>query len=403
MDKPKILTKANKKAWIYNISDEQNLNRKILPTISDVETNHLIQFQEQQMLFFADKGDVVILKENIEKYYLNYLENWINEIQIIFQQGDFSTDNLNLIPFIKCGNDLNSSTYSSFEEDLVLKFNDKLFTRSFLEEYQFKVTPGEICTTIKEVVDNFYRLTRSSSKVVLKSSYGSSGKGIKVINSELEFKKYMKLLERKNKDNINLIIEKWLENSNTINCSMKITEEKVDLINITQQVVDSNGKYIGTNFTPRFDKDLLKKYKEEMQRLGILLQKNGYKGVLGVDSLIHGGDLYPVIEINARYTQVIYLSNLVELLKYNYGSKYIITTQKTIRLLNDLDFQSLENYLNQLLNPTEKNNYIIYTFGNYKAEKHTTYRFYILFYGEVKSKVDEMVNIFNTHTFKIGE
>ncbi|USK44117.1 ATP-grasp domain-containing protein [Cytobacillus oceanisediminis] len=400
------LTKKKKRAWLYNISDEQSLNSMILPNIVDKEANHLMQYQEQQMLFLAAKEDLVIFKNSIEGDYLEYLNQWINKSVIIYneQYHTHPMEEYDIVPFIHCGEaaSLNQNTFG-VEPEIGLLFNDKLYTRKFSEEHGFNITPGKICKKMKEVED-FYNVLEPQSIVVLKTSYGSSAKGIKVLKSDIEFKRFMKVLKRRNQENCNLAIEKWLENSTTINCSMIIDENIVEIINITQQLISENtGKYIGTNYTPNFEEDILLNYKNEMFKLGNILQRFGYKGVLGVDSIIHENKLYPIIEINARFTQVIYLNNLVENLKVDYNANSIVTSYRNFKLKNDCSFSLIKEYLDKKLNPDDKSGYIIYTFGKIQGEQYTSYRVYVLFYGDNSEKVKELLDIFNNIELKIGE
>lgn len=400
------LTERRKRAWFYNISDEQSLNSKILPNIIDKEANHLIQYQEQQMLFLAEEEDLVILKNKVEDEYLDYLQPWINKTSVIYSQEDYTIPlrKYDFVPFIHYGEALNlSENIFGVKPEIGLLFNDKLFTRKFAAEHGFNITPGKICLDVKEVED-FYELLNQQSTVVLKESYGSSAKGIKILKTEMEFRKFISVMKRRNKKQFNIIIEQWLEDSTSINSSLMIHDDRVEIINITKQLIDTNtGKYIGTNYTPNFDEEILTNYRMEMTRLANILHEFGYRGVLGVDSIIHKNILYPIIEINARFTQVIYLNNLVERLKVNYSVSCIVTSYRNFKLKQDCSFVTVKEYLDEKLKPDGNNGYILYTFGKYQGEQYTSYRIYVLFYGESNDKVNDMVDIFHKDKLQIGE
>lgn len=409
MKNPKLLFNFNRNYlsvyWFYNIDQEQRWNQsKVFISITDEQQLKLVRQQEQQMFFLADAKDQILLRHQPDKEYLDYLI--LNGISIpnfikIEEKDEFKGEMLEsnqeaiIVPYIntrqisqealKEGKSLR--VYGA-DEELVKNFNDKFFVREWSIKNGFLVTQGMFCNNIEELRKGYEVLKNLGfSKVVLKIPFGSSGKGIRIIKDYDEFIKTVSSISRRNKE-FKLLLEGWHPIAQSLNSQILVNDDKVSVLAVTEQRIDENGVYQGTNYTPSYSASMYDKYYHEMLRLGELLKSEGYRGIVGVDSIIDtAGNMIPIIEINARFTQVTYILPVVCKLKESY--KFIQSRFIRLESLEELGFneiyEKLKNYYNC---EEEQERLFVYTFAKTLLNNKTIYRIFVLFYGNDKDLVN---------------
>ncbi|BFH34722.1 ATP-grasp domain-containing protein [Paenibacillus melissococcoides] len=276
------------------------------------------------------------------------------------------------------------------QAEIVKKSNDKFYVRKWAKENSFSVTEGYFCNNVNELEDAYKRLTdKGFAQCVLKIPYGSSGKGIRVIDNTRTFKHIKNFISKRNQS-FELLLEGWHPICRSLNCQLLIKENEIKVLAVTEQHIDANGVYLGTDFTPKYDINLKEKYEQEMIRLGKLLQRQGYNGIAGVDSILDKtGLLIPIIEINARFTQVTYLLPVIQHLKSNY--LFIQSCFIKIETEYELSFNELYEKVRLYLN-VRNDDFFVYTFAKSVLENKTIYRIFFLFYGNDLDIVKSCVN-----------
>lgn len=408
---PKLYIKLEGNAyWYFNINQEQEWNTtSVFPSVTSIHQLELVKQQEQQLLFLANCNDTVFFRHCPDLLYLEYLKQEGMELPIIKILGDYNSlpieqfEKSVLIPYINTEALLEKAKVIpnleilGSDPELIKRINNKFITRRYCEDNGFKVTQGFFCDTPEQLRKAYSELrTQGFEKCVLKIPYGSSGKGLRVINNEDSFEILLKFIIKR-KLEFNLLIEGWYSVKQNINCQLWIGEDEPQILAITEQAIDNNGVYLGTNFSPAYEDYLLKSYRKEMIRLGNLLKKKGYYGICGIDSIIdETKTLFPVIEINARFTQVTYLLPLVEKLLKEY--RYVQSSFVRFDTSESVGFQEIYSLLKKKINPDERNKFIIYTYAFHKLpdQNKTIYRIFSLFYGVNCDKVQEMNRLFNT-------
>ncbi|EML6324630.1 ATP-grasp domain-containing protein [Bacillus cereus] len=395
--------KNNRAVWLYNINQEQDWNEsKIWPSITDKKQLELVYQQEQQLLLLARPDDAVLFSHSPDPNFLEYLkEQGIKLPRIIYRPVDnkipweeLGEGNNVLVPyiiseFIEKTSKLKGIKVYGSRLALVKMLNNKLCCRKIAEENGFNVTEGFFCSTISELKIAYQKLQNLGfKKVVLKIPFGSSGKGIKVIENERSFITFLKFISRYSKE-FEILLEGWHDICVSLNTQLLVQDNGVEVIAVTEQKIDRNGMYLGTNFSPNFESTLLERYIKEMYRIGDILKELGYKGIVGIDSILDTkGNLIPIIEINARMTQVTYLLPMVNRLRGNYSK--IFSGFYRFQSSNELTFNDIYLKIYDQLKPDNDNTFFIYTFAKHRDQSKNYYRIFVMFYGNNEEKLSKM-------------
>ncbi|MFC5404217.1 ATP-grasp domain-containing protein [Cohnella soli] len=367
----------------------------------------LIEQQEQQLLLSAKSTDTILLRHNPDKQFLSYLAKHgfeLPNIQIVNNKTlpeDREHRQISLVPYL-ITEEVDLWTRNTPERsaigapyDLVKKLNNKFFTRQMAINHEFRTTVGYFCNDEQELREAYTSLRNAGfEKCVLKIPYGASGKGLKIITNEQEFLTVCKFITRRSHQ-FDLLLEGWHPTQQCINAQLWIDPTSVKLLAVTEQMIDQNGVYKGTHFTPKFSTSLMEQYRTEVLRLGSILQQKGYFGVCGVDSIVDtNGILYPIIEINARFTQVTYLLPVVAKLINTYS--FIFSRYIRFETRSPQAFSNLYEKLHKRLSPDTRNGFMVYTFvrGTLPEQSKTRYRLFVLFYGSDEEKVHNMIKMF---------
>ncbi|WP_074593826.1 ATP-grasp domain-containing protein [Bacillus cereus] len=390
--------------WYYNINKEQEWNQQnTFPSVTDLGQLKLVIQQEQQMLYAAKPYQTVLLRHRPDKDFMDYLHTSgveIPQIEFINDLEDFKKvrsvkqkgETALLVPYIVT-EDTMPYNYFNCDYKLVKKLNNKFYVRELLLEKGFTTTRGAFCHNTAEILDAYSHLQNEGfNKFVFKIPFGSSGKGLKVVKNERELSLFIKFINRRSQ-NFRILLEGWHTIKHNLNSQILITD-KVELLLITEQRITEDGMYLGTNFSPNFSNELVENYSNQILKIGELIKQMGYTGILGIDSIIDSDNiLYPVVEINARFTQVTYLYHLVNKIK---KLKFQFIESRFIRFESSLDVQF--NEIKQYIDNQSKTDYFIYCYAKEKLKNKTLYRVFILFYTNDKAILDSTVSNFNYKT-----
>lgn len=383
----------NKPVYYYfNINQEQRWNESnVFPQVTELAVVNVIQQQEQQVMFAANKGDTVLLHHQPDDDFLKYLT--ANGIQLPNFQYIEGYDSIPW-PQIKEAGAIFAPYImtSQIEEDLkryriecvfgnsalVKQINNKLITRELAIKNGFNVTQGYVCENLMELENSYSQLKKKGyEKIVIKIPYGSSGKGLRVVNSDKTFRTLSRYISKRF-TNFQVLIEGWEDIERSINGQIWIGENTSSILEITEQQINDDAVYTGTNYSPAYSPHILEMYKEELNKLCEVLHDMGYRGVAGTDSIISKqGELFPVIEINARFTQVTYLLNLTNELKKNY--QYVSSQWVSFSAIDNLGFSDLLEQCNKFMGKgSSKLDFFIYTFAKSKWNDTYHYRIFLM-------------------------
>lgn len=140
---------------------------------------------------------------------------------------------------------------------------------------------------------------KNSNKIIVHANYSSGGYHSQIINGEIDFEEFAKnIIENKKKGPF--ILVRFLDNillSPNINAI--ITETKIEVLNITDQILDGN-KYLGNIFPSVASKNVNNKIMEITNKVGIHLQELGFRGIFGCDFIVDNKENVFIVDLNPR-------------------------------------------------------------------------------------------------------
>lgn len=78
---------------------------------------------------------------------------------------------------------------------------------------------------------------------------------------------------------------------------------------MTEQILEDT-VYKGSIFPVELPDDIKSKYLTALEKAGSKLYRDGIRGIVGIDSIVTEKEVFPIIEINVRFTLSTYLSML---------------------------------------------------------------------------------------------
>lgn len=365
----KFKNKNAKYVWWFNIGVESIWRKRqdtILPQIVNTSNSRTVNRTEQLSLLLADDSDIVIQrenppeivwKENLEKLRFGMPEILVPEkkekdeqysiSELILQdkklierliqlKSQNSKAEAVLVPYAVTELEEEISRITGYRlfgapSKITEWINSKISSRTLAEQMRLPVTEGYICRSVKEVRRAIEQLQTNSgiNKFVVKEEYGASGKGSFIIDSKRSYELLLSLLQRKSNagKKINLIVERWYDTLLDLNYQIYVDEKGSIYYLPPKQQFIKDGIYIGSEF-PILDKltDSQKQFYEECAfKIGQKLWEKGYWGIASIDSIItYDGMIYPIIEINGRFSLSTYISFIPEMLGKDklYRTKY---------------------------------------------------------------------------------
>ncbi len=182
-------------------------------------------------------------------------------------------------------------------QNLVKKLSNKIKCKEELKKIvpvlEYKIIQGKCCTYSyfqKEFQDY-------NSKYVIQSESSQGGSGTFIINSKED------QIQLNPKESY--MITKYCSNNIPINIHVLITSQKIYLLPGSVQIIQEENHrlaYKGYDFIAyqSIPPNLIKKIEGYATTIAEKLQKDGYRGLCGIDSIIYNNEIY-FMEINARF------------------------------------------------------------------------------------------------------
>ena len=155
-----------------------------------------------------------------------------------------------------------------------------------------------------------------ADKIILQESISSGGNGTFLLSP----RECSSLLQQ-SKSSTSFIVSPYLEDSIPINVHLVVFDDGCIVFPVSHQIIfheETKFKFMGADFHTNFSSEIYKRIIDNSYKIGNRLKDFGYRGVCGIDYLIHNNEVL-FLEVNPRFQASTFLLN--ELLqKENYPS-----------------------------------------------------------------------------------
>lgn len=340
--------------WMSNFEAERFWTDKKavqLPRLSQPEDAAIINRLEETSLFLAEAPDLLILRERSDQEFLDYLTELGYRLPTILHadppdnqtpiaeavlanqhlcsllsQSSPDGDRPFFLPYAKTALEEQIGEKAGLQclgprAEVCAKINSKVYSRTLSRELGLRTIKGWECESFGEIEAAFKGASRNltmGQTLVLKESMGVSGKGLLIVDSERRAQQTLAMLKRKerNDSQFAFVLEQWVDKLKDINYQIFISASgQVELLAI-KEIIAQKGVHLGHRFPPTLSRSQIECYEQAGQAIGERLFKEGYTGVVGIDSIIdHNHEIYPVLEINARFNMSTYQLGIERLIR----------------------------------------------------------------------------------------
>jgi D-alanine-D-alanine ligase-like ATP-grasp enzyme len=371
--------------WLSNFDAERHWDvpgAVHLPSISQPAETAIVNRIEEMTLLLAGQPDTVILRERSDPDFLAYLEELGFALPSIVSidcgertrpaseailDSDACCERLKDVARRNPGACLLPYGKTRLEEEigrrvglpvagpdaaLLETVNSKLYSRRITEELGLRSIPGRACASLQELEEAAPALlheTPGGAPLVLKEAMGVSGRGLVVLDNEERLNRTLTMLRRKARPDApcHFVLEQWVGKLKDINYQLLVLPSgEVRLLSV-KEAVAQNGVHMGHRSPAVLSEEQLEIYRTATQAVGRRLFQSGFTGLAGIDSLVDdGGDVYPVLEINARFNMSTYQLALERMIP---AGATTLVKHYSLSLSKRLPFSTLRRRLEPLL------------------------------------------------------
>lgn len=352
-----------------------------LPEIPDKQSENIVRAMDELLFILCDKEDAVLTRYKFDDNQIEYLKELGFEFKYnntsLTEDKSKEEKNKNICELLITNDnseikellseEANLETFAVLPEayklsdlyhrqfdyptiEVIKKVNSKIYSSKLNLELGTS-NKIKLIYSSKELFEEGMKYLNTGS-IIIKDSFGVSGKGNLIISNESILKRiasYVEMQEKKGKK-VEFILEPLLEKAKDFSCQFKIHKDGSFEIISVQEVRNTGLSYLGSYTPDKEFMEFIKKqsYFEIIEKTAKKLYEDGYYGDVCVDSMIlNDQSLCPVVEINARKSMSLIkheLDRYAHSLALNCGFTFL-----NISFNNDI------NYLD-ILNALSKNN-----------------------------------------------
>lgn len=324
--------------WLFNIGIEDNWSVDRFK-IKDLEEDRIVQHMEEIMLMMADRDDTLLLRRKPNDTFLCQMRSYGFEVpQIICPEKEDTTKTITQLVLednkvlwelkeLSHKKDTYLLPYGVTEDEEILAkecgmgvigpdstvsrvSNSKLYAKELVKKLHLSSPDGKVCENFDQIREEWDRLRNQFRRIVIKRPYGASGRGLYLVEDFEKLQKVLYILKRSDSENEKCIVEGWYEDKKDLNTQMYICDDgKIKILSVKEQILEGT-VYKGSIFPIELSVDIKSKYLTALKRAGSGLYRDGIRGIVGIDSIVTEKEIFPIIEINVRFTLSTYLSML---------------------------------------------------------------------------------------------
>ncbi|HKT04381.1 MAG TPA: ATP-grasp domain-containing protein [Rugosimonospora sp.] len=198
--------------------------------------------------------------------------------------------------------------------------NSKIYSRRVADEVGLRQPPGWVCETVGDlarVLPHGSARLAQGYRLVLKEAFGVSGKGLAVLDRPHRLERLYRMIEQRAGGSpdapVAFVLEQWVDKQADLNYQFTVGVDGSVHFDAVKQAITEQGVHKGHLMPADLSTAQYHTLVAAADLLGKRLAADGYFGVVGVDALVEpDGEIYPVIEINARNNMSTYQVRLQE-------------------------------------------------------------------------------------------
>lgn len=372
------------------------------PTLSS--STALVRRMEELGVLLAGADDVLILKQPLDPGYRAYLERLgfalprvltpenttpdeptardaLNSPRLLAELTALATAGARLLPMgvsaveeelaLACGLPLAVPGEAVFE-----RVNGKIYSRRLVEAAGLRPVPGACCETVEEfaaVLAGYRTRLDAGERIVVKDSFGVSGKGLVVLDKSGKADRLAQMAARRatrsGDPRLEVVVEEWLPKRFDLNYQVTVSQNGEVNLDFVKQAITENGVHKGHIMPAELTPAQRTEIDQAAHEVGRRLYADGFFGVLGVDAIVGSDDtVYPVLEINARLNMSTYQGSLTELMQP--PGHVGLARQYSLRMGGALTFGELSEALGDVLDRGAHQRFVVTCFGTLNANSH---------------------------------
>lgn len=197
--------------------------------------------------------------------------------------------------------------------------NGKVYSRRAGDLLGLRQPPGRACADLVEWADAVEwarTVLASGERVGVKDSYGVSGKGILLIESEGRLdqldRSFRRRADRTGDDRLGVVVEQWMAKSADLNYQFVVFPDGSVTVDFVKLALTERGVHKGHLMPAPISVEVRSALDRTAAAVGRVMARDGYHGVVGIDAMLDdAGRPYPMIEINARNNMSTYQESLL--------------------------------------------------------------------------------------------
>jgi hypothetical protein len=252
--------------------------------------------------------------------------------------------------------------------------NSKAYSRRLGDELGLRSAPGYIVSTVGELrglAGASTQMLARAGRIVVKEVLGVSGKGVVVIDRARRLEQLTAMLERRAQragdGRLEVVVEQWIEKACDLNYQFVIARDGAVTFDFVKEAVTERGVHKGHVMPSRLGADQIDELRDAAQRIGERLFADGYHGVVGVDAILGAaGDLYPILEINARFNMSTYQTDVAQ--RFIGSDRVALARHYPMRLRRRRSFADVAEHLGAaLFDPERETGFLVNNFAAVNA------------------------------------
>lgn len=390
--------------WLFNIGAEEVWHPGTR-AIADPAEQTVVNRMEEMNLLLCRRQDILVLREQPQPHFLEMLQQlgfFVPRIEVpessdpltpitelvLADEGllqrlrtiSEAAGGAYLVPYAVTWKEEEvaarcSLTLLGADSEQCARVNDKIFSRRMAEDLGFPVTEGAVCRNETEVQEACGRIAAAAAgpvRFIIKQPHGASGKGMLLVEDLSRLNAVLNVMKRfagRNSLADGWLVERWYGKQLDLNYQIYISPEgEVTMFSLKVQQL-AGTVYTGSRMPAELEKGLEEEIRGCAEQLGASLFAAGYSGIASIDGFVdEDGQLFPVIEINGRFTLSTYISFVSAML----GERRFLSRYYRVVSAEPLTYASLSLLLREnglLYGPEHREGVIVYTAGTLSAAR----------------------------------